>query len=481
MASPRPGTAGRNEVGYAVSERIVDVVVVGAGPAGEVVAGRLGAAGVVVALVERELIGGECSYFACMPSKGLLRPGQALAEARRIPGAAEAASGELDVPAALARRDEIIHNLHDDGQLPWLEERNVQLVRGHGRLDGERRVRVDDEVLEARQAVVIATGTTASIPPVPGLREADPWTNREATTAQHVPERLIVLGGGPVGCELAQAFRSLGSASVLLEGEDRLLGREEPFAGEEVRAALEGDGVEVRTGAKAAKVNREPGRGRVTVELDGGESVEGDELLVATGRRPHTDDLGLETVGIEPGKPIDVGDDLRAPGHDWLYVIGDANGRVLLTHMGKYQARLVADRITGTERPLCSDGATSPRVTFTEPQVAAVGQTLEAAQAAGLDAFCVDATTSGNAGGSFYGRNVPGTTRLVIERVTNRVLGATIVGAEVADFLHAATLAVVGELTMDRVWHAVPAFPTRSEVWLHLIEAWEREVGRLER
>jgi pyruvate/2-oxoglutarate dehydrogenase complex dihydrolipoamide dehydrogenase (E3) component len=450
-----------------------DVIVIGAGPAGEVVAGRLGAAGLAVALAEQELIGGECSFYACMPSKGLLRPGQALDEVRRIPGAAEAATGDLDVDAVFARRDEIIHELDDSGMLPWLDERGVKLHRGHARLAGERRVEVDGEELEARRAVVIATGTHALLPPIPGLAEATPWTNREATTGSTVPNRLIVLGGGPVGCEMAQAYRSLGSEVALVEGEDRLLPREEPYASAELRDAMEASGIEVLTGIRATSVRRD---GTVTVELDDGSSREADELLCALGRRTLSDDLGLDTVGLEGGHAIEVGDDLRVPGHDWLYVVGDANGRILLTHMGKYQARIVADRITGTERELRLDGGRSPRVTFTEPQVAAVGHTLDAAREAGHDAFAVEAGTSENAGGSFYGRNVAGTARLVVERESSRVLGATLVGAEIAEFLQAATILVSAGLTMDDLWHAVPSFPTRSEVWLYLTEAWEREI-----
>jgi dihydrolipoamide dehydrogenase len=374
-----------------------------------------------------------------------------------------------------ARRDEIVHDLDDSSQLPWLADRGVTLVRGHGRFAGERAVAVGDETLEASRAVIVATGTTALIPPVPGLREAQPWTNRHATTGHTVPGRLIVLGGGPVGCELAQAYHSFGARVTVVEGGPRLLGREEPYASDELRAAMAEQGIGVHTGVKATAVRRETAGGPVEVELEDGTVLEADELLCALGRRLLTDDLGLDTIGLEPGEPIAVGDDLRAPGHAWLYAIGDANGRVLLTHMGKYQGRIAADRILGTEHELRSDGARSPRVTFTDPQVAAVGYTLDGATEDGLDAFCVDAATSASAGGSFYGRGTAGTTRMVIERGSDRVLGTTIVGADIADFLHAATIAVTAELTMRQLWHAVPSFPTRSEVWLKLVEAWERE------
>jgi dihydrolipoamide dehydrogenase len=453
-----------------MTERSFDVIVIGAGPAGEVVAGRLGENGVAVALVEDRLIGGECSFYGCMPSKALLRPAQALAEARRIPGASEAVSGGVDVQAVLNRRDEVIHDLDDSGMCDWLNERNVTVVRGRGRLDGERRVRVGDDVLEARQAVVIAVGTEPAVPPIPGLREAKPWTNREATIAKSVPTRLLVLGGGFIGCEMAQAYATLGSHVTMVEALPRLLANEEEFAGDQVRAALEEAGIEIHLGSKASAVART--NGEVTLSVDGVGDLVGDELLVAVGRRPLTGDLGLETVGLEGGKSIAVDDGLRVPGHDWLYVVGDANGRALLTHMGKYQARLAADRILGKVVHLDphSDGALSPRVTFTDPQVAAVGYTLAKAREAGLNVRAIDVSTSGNAGGSFYGRNAPGTARLVVDEDQGLVVGATITGPEVQDFLHAATIAIVGEVPLERLWHAVPTFPTRSELWLRLLE-----------
>jgi dihydrolipoamide dehydrogenase len=454
-----------------VSDGSFDVIVIGAGPAGQVAAGRLAEGGVSVAILEAELVGGECSFWACMPSKALLRPGEALTEVERIPGAAEAVTGTLDVAALLSRRDEVIHELDDTSQLPWLERRGIAVVRAHGRLEGARRVRAGDDVLEAVKAVIVATGSGPAVPPIEGLREATPWTNREITTAKTVPSRLAILGGGVVGVEMAQAWATLGSQVTLIEALDRVLAREEPFASEQVATSLRERGVDVRLGAKAVAVRREQAGGSVTIELEQGPEVQADELVVAVGRRPRTADVGLETVGLEPGDWIEVDDRLRATGvdGDWLYAVGDVNGRTLLTHMGKYQARVACDTILGKSARATEDGAGSPRVIFTDPQVAAVGHTFESAREAGLTVRVVEASTSGNAGGSFYGRNAVGTSQLVVDEDRGVVVGATITGSGVADFLHAATIAVVGEVPLDRLSHAVPAFPTRSEVWLRLM------------
>jgi dihydrolipoamide dehydrogenase len=456
-----------------------DVVVIGAGPAGENVAGRVAAGGLRTAVVEAELVGGECSYWACMPSKALLRPGEALAAARRVPGVAEAVTGTLDVAAALARRDRIAGGFDDTGQAGWLDSVGAVLVRGRGRLAGERTVEVtaaDGTVrtLRAEVAVVVATGSGSARPPIAGLAETATWDNRAATSAKEVPERLLVLGGGAVGLELAQAWFRLGAREVtVVEAAPRLLPNHEPFAGEELAGALQAEGIGVVTGSRATEVRRQGSDGPVLLTLDDGRTLDGDELLVAVGRRPLTDDLGLQTVGLLPGRFITVEDTMAATGvaGGWLYAVGDVNGRALLTHQGKYQARVCGDVILGKPAEAWADHVAVPGVVFTDPQVGSVGMTEAKAAEAGRTVRTVRYRTGDLAASAARGTETAGSCQLVVDADREVVLGATFVGPDVSELVHGATIAIVGEIPLGRLWHAVPAFPTVSEVWLRWLEA----------
>jgi pyruvate/2-oxoglutarate dehydrogenase complex dihydrolipoamide dehydrogenase (E3) component len=454
-----------------------DVVVIGGGSSGENAGGRAAAAGLSVALIESDLVGGECSYWACMPSKALLRPGEALAAARRVPGARQAVTGDLDTAAALQRRDALASGWDDRWQVQWVENAGMTFIRGHGRLAGERRVEVTTpdgalRRLEVRRGVVLAVGTRAAIPPVEGLRDIRVWDNRDITSAKEVPERLLILGGGVVGVEMAQAWRWLGAREVtVVEMQDRLLPSEEPFAAEELAGAFEELGIVVRTGARMEAVHR-TGGGLVTATLDDGSVLTADKLLVAVGRRPSTEDVGLETVGLEPGSYVKVDDQLRATGvpGGWLYAVGDVNGRALLTHMGKYQARLAGDHLAGKDVEAWADHHAVPRVIFTDPQVAAVGLTEAQAGERGLRVRTVRSGTGSVAGAATQGEGISGTSQLVIDEDRRIVIGATFTGPGVAELLHAATIAITGKVSLDVLWHAVPSFPTISEVWLRLLE-----------
>ncbi len=459
-----------------------DVIVVGAGPVGEVAADRARKAGLSVLAIEKHLVGGECSFYACSPSKALLRPIHATRASQRVQGSEGA---HLDRDGVLARRDSWIDNFDDQGQVDWLDHVGIDFIRGEARLAGERRVEVDGRELTARHAVILATGTAPLVPPIPGLREARPWTNREATTSKRVPDRLAVLGGGVVACELAQVYAALGSAVTVIEQAPGLLGRHEPFAGEAVGKALERDGVDIRLETEAKTVDRLGPTGELTVGLSDGSEIVADELLVAVGRQPATDGLGLDSVGarVDDQGYIEVNERMEVQGvtseKTWLYAVGDVNGIALLTHMGKYQARAAGDlagaRATGKpdDLPSMAPYATdlgSPQVVFTDPEVASVGYTEAEAKEHGIRARVVDVPMDSAAGSGLQAEGYQGRARIVVDEDTRQLVGATFVGQDVADLVHAGTVAIVGKVTVDALWHAVPSFPAMSEVWLRLLE-----------
>jgi pyruvate/2-oxoglutarate dehydrogenase complex dihydrolipoamide dehydrogenase (E3) component len=474
------------------AENTYDVIVLGAGPVGQNAAERARAGGLSVAMVERELVGGECSYWACVPSKALLRPVIAVADADHIDGAREAVTGPINAAGAFGRRNRYVSNWDDAGQADWVAGIGATLVRGHGRLDGPRRVAVtaaDDDVsvLTARHAVVICIGSRAALPELPGIAEARPWTNREATDSSSVPGRLAVVGAGGVGVEMATAWHGLGASVTLLARGSGLLPRMEPFVGELVEQGLRESGVTVRVGISVTKLRRPAVDGPVTLELSDGSRLEVDEVLFATGRAPLTDDIGLQTIGLTPGGWLDVDDTCRVRSIDdgWLYAAGDANHRALLTHEGKYQARIagaaIAARAAG--RPLdtapwgahatTADHFAVPQVFFTDPEAAAVGLSADEAAQAGHRVRAVDIEIGDVVmGAKLYTDGYRGRARMVVDVDHNYLLGVTLVGPGVTELLHSATIAVAGRVPIDRLWHAVPCFPTISELWLRLLEAY---------
>lgn len=463
--------------------RTFDVVVIGGGAVGENVADYAHRAGLSALVVEAELFGGECSYWACMPSKALLRTGHAVAAVRRLPGT----RAEFDAQAVLDRRDGFTSHWDDTRQVEWAEGAGITVLRGRARLTADRTVEVTGpdgpESISARHAVVMCTGSTPVVPPVPGLDQVRTWSTRDATSAKEVPGRLGVLGGGVAGCELAQAFRQLGTEQVvMIQRGPRLLGSMEPFVGERVAAALRADGIDVRLERELDGVS--PDGDGIALHL-GDERITVDELLVTTGRRPHTADVGVDAVGLEPGKPLTVDDTglVQGVSGQWLYAAGDVTGRALLTHQGKYAARIVgaaigaraASREPDTrpwgEHVATADHVAVPQVVFTDPEVASVGRTAEQARDAGLRIRVVDLPIA-VAGSALQADGYDGAVRMVVDEDREVLVGLTFVGQDVAEMLHAATVAVVGEVPLRRLWHAVPAFPTMSEVWLRLIEAY---------
>ncbi|MDQ1561536.1 MAG: hypothetical protein QOE85_877 [Actinomycetota bacterium] len=460
-----------------------DVIVIGAGAIGENVADRTVQGGLTTLIVEAELVGGECSYWACMPSKTLLRSGIVYRAAQKVGGAREAITGELDVAAVFARRDSIIHNWDDTSQVDWLKGAGIDLVRGWARITGEREVTVGDTVYTARHAVCVSTGSAALLPDIPGLKDSQPWTSRDATSAKSAPESLAIIGGGVVAAEMATAYASFGTRVTLL-ARGGLLAGQEPSAGELVEESLKELGASVHLGVSPTGVSKIDGS--FVIELDNGASVTADELLVASGRVPRSIDLGLPSIGLEDGDWLDVDDTMKVRGFDWLYATGDVNHRALLTHQGKYQARAAGDVIVARAlgKPVddgrwgahvaTADHEAVPQVTFTDPEIASVGLTAAAAERAGYDIRVVDYDMAWLAGSSVQADDYQGKARMVVDEKRGIILGVTFVGQDVSEMLQAATFAIVGEIPLDRLWHGVPAYPTMNEIWLRLLETYGR-------
>jgi dihydrolipoamide dehydrogenase len=455
---------------------VFDVVVIGAGPAGENIAQYATQhSTLTAALIERELVGGECSYYACMPSKALLRPLEIAATAAHIGGLTAVT---LDRRALLARRDEWVSSYDDSGQAEWADSAGLAVLRGTGRLAGERRVELTTSegtrIIEARHTVVIATGSEPTVPDV--YEGCLPWGSRDATGVDEVPERLVIVGGGVVSCEAAVWMTALGSSVTLLVRGDRLLNRVEPFASEIVLKALREMGVDVRLKVEVTRCQRDDpqdtGLGRVhggpvVVTTSQGE-ITADEILIAAGRKPRLDGIGLETVGLNAGKAL-AGD---VP--SWLVLVGDSSGEAPLTHWGKYRARVLGEQIaaeaTGGTKPFVPDDVPVPQVVFTDPQVASVGLTETEARAAHIDVEVSHVPWSAASGAALLRDDVEGGAQLVIDRAKRVVVGATFVGPEAGELLHSATIAITGRVPIEVLRHAVPSYPTASELWLRLIE-----------
>lgn len=482
-----------------------DVVVIGGGAVGENLADRAVQGGLSAAIVESELVGGECSYWACMPSKALLRPGAALAAAEAVPGTGEVPQ-HVDVEATFAARDSFASDWNDESQVEWLSSAGIDLIRGTARIIGEREVEVNPNIeqagvapqqshpttVRARHAVAICTGTTPVLPPIEGLAESRPWTSAEATAATQVPPELLIIGGGVVGCEMATVFADLGARVHLIARGKNLLAGVDEFAGQAVGAALANMGVDVRLSCEVtscAQVGADPtdligddatsfSGIRTEATLSDGTAIVADQILVATGRKPDVPEITAGGIERDESGQVALDHDLRAVGTDWLYVVGDASGRAHTTHQGKYQARIIGDLIaqranapSAGSADLRADDLGPPQVIFTRPEVAHVGLSAAAAQEQGRNVQIFDQDLGAVAGAALHAHGYQGQVRFVVDVEQQLLIGATFVGQDVAEMLQAATTAIIGQVPLQRLKHVVPAYPTMSEVWLRFLEA----------